>query len=304
MVLMRCWNPTSPAFIARTLGIQKPTVSSWIIKLHMSCKLKSRWHITRPYQKRVPGLTFKKIITPQILDQSGGDKVCGPDQIDQTNYKKRMVRLIENISSQQVSAQIKIEVMQRAGATCPKVNMGCRRKRIPSLFDSGSQVTLIHQSFFEWEILPHIGPSGGEKAEVHQLFQLTAANHGRFPMSMYEELDLDFWGIVGPKVGVLITQEPNELLDECHETELPGIIGWNLIRLDYLVFVQKYGSISLENFDCPMGISPLLFSQLCVFHHSKAGGIQLDSITINAIGQQQLSKKCPTIYHEWRMAIE
>ena len=42
---------------------------------------------------------------------------------------------MEKISSQQVSTQIKIEVMQTAVATCPKVNMGCRRKRIPSLLD-------------------------------------------------------------------------------------------------------------------------------------------------------------------------
>ena len=48
------------------------------------------------------------------------------------------------------------------------------------------------------------------------MHQLTAANHGKLPMSMYIELDLDFLGIVVPKVGVLITEEPNELLDECH----------------------------------------------------------------------------------------
>ena len=41
---------------------------------------------------------------------------------------------------------------------------------------------------------------------------------------MYVELDLDFLGIVVPKVGVLITQEPNELLETCHKTKLPG--GW------------------------------------------------------------------------------
>ena len=40
-----------------------------------------------------------------------------------------------------------------------------------------------------------------------------------------------------------------------------------------------------------MGISTLLFSQLCVFHHTKAGGIQSDSITITTIGQQQQSKR-------------
>ena len=95
-----------------------------------------------------------KIIVPQILDQSEGDKFCGPDWIDKSNMDKRIVGLIEAISSQNVSAELKFEVMQRAVATCPKGNMGCRRK-IPSLLDSGSQVTLICQSYFEQEILPY-----------------------------------------------------------------------------------------------------------------------------------------------------
>ena len=60
---------------------------------------------------------------------------------------------------------------------------------------------------------------------MHQLFQLTAANHEKLPVPMYVELDLDFLGIVVPKVGVLITQDPNELLDKHHKTKLPGIIG-------------------------------------------------------------------------------
>ena len=150
-----------------------------------------------------------------------------PAQTYKSSYEDRIVGLIRNISSQQVSAQIKIEVMQRVVATCPKVNMGCGRKRIPSLLDSGSQVTLICQSFFNQEILPHIQPSDGKKAETHQLFQLTAANHGKLHISMYVELDLDIFGIVVPKVGVPITQEPSEHLDECHKTELPGVIGWN-----------------------------------------------------------------------------
>ena len=55
-------------------------------------------------------------------------------------------------------------------------------------------------------------------------------------MSMYVELDLDFWEVIVPKVGVLITQEPNELLDDCHKTKLPGSISWNLIKLAYQVF--------------------------------------------------------------------
>ena len=70
---------------------------------------------------------------------------------------------------------------------------------------------------------------------------------------MYVELDLDFLGIVVPKVGVLIIQEPNELLDTCHKTKLAGVVGWNLIKLAFEVFVQKYGVLCLENFDCSIG---------------------------------------------------
>ena len=109
-------------------------------------------------------------MAPQAVDQSGGEKVCGPDQSDYKMNNKGIVSLMEKISSQQVSAQVKIEVMQRAMSTCPRINMGCGRKRIPSLLDSGSQVSLICQSFFKQEILPHIELSDVEKAKAHQLF--------------------------------------------------------------------------------------------------------------------------------------
>ena len=108
---------------------------------------------------------------------------------------------------------------------------------------------------------------------------------------MYVELDLDFLGIVVPKVGFRITQEPNKLLESRHRTKLPGVVGWNLIKLAYQVFVKNYGILCLDNFDCPTGVGPLLFSQLCVYHHCKAGGLYSDSVTLNINGQQQLPKK-------------
>ena len=84
------------------------------------------------------------------------------------------------------------------------------------------------------------------KADAHQLFQLTDASNGKLPMSMYMELVLYFLGIMVPKVGVQITQEPKELLDECHKNKLPGIIGWNFIKLAYQVLIQKnMGNIAL-----------------------------------------------------------
>ena len=50
-------------------------------------------------------------MVPQTLDLSEGEKVCGPDQNDKINHDKGIVGLLEKISSQQVSAQIRIKVM-------------------------------------------------------------------------------------------------------------------------------------------------------------------------------------------------
>ena len=59
-------------------------------------------------------------MAPQILDQSEGDKVCGPDQSDQPNVDKRIVGLVKTISSQNVSAEVKFEVMQSSCCNMPQ----------------------------------------------------------------------------------------------------------------------------------------------------------------------------------------
>ena len=73
------------------------------------------------------------------------------------------------------------------------------------------------------------------------------------------------------------------------------------MHLAYEVFVKNYGIPCLDNFDCPTGVSPLLFSQLCVYHHCKAGGLHSDSVTLNINAQQQLPKKKPKILPSIKM---
>ena len=85
------------------------------------------------------------------------------------------------------------------------------------------------------------------------------------PIRMYTELDLTFWGLKVPNVGILIAEEPNQVLDKKHHTRLPGIVGWNLIQLSYDMFAQKYGTTGFDSIMCPKGVNPLLFSQLCIF---------------------------------------
>ena len=111
-------------------------------------------------------------------------------------------------------------------------------------------------------------PAKGEKANAHTLFRLTVANDGQMPIKVYTELDFTFWGLKVLNGGVLITEEPSQVLDKEHQTKLPGIAGWNLIWLSYNTFIEKYGTTGFDSFICPEGVNPLLFSQLCIFHYS------------------------------------
>ena len=58
------------------------------------------------------------------------------------------------------------------------------------------------------------------------------------------------------------------MLDPEHKTRLPGITGWNLVRLTYKEFTKKHNPFVFENFECPEGVELLLFLQLCKYYHA------------------------------------
>ena len=59
--------------------------------------------------------------------------------------------MIQTLTSQAVSSEMKHKVMQRAVSQCPAVPMDLLGQKVPSLLDSGSKVTLICEG-----ILPKI----------------------------------------------------------------------------------------------------------------------------------------------------
>ena len=158
--------------------------------------------------------------------------------------------------------------MQWAVAKCPKVSISAHEIQIPSLLDLASEVMLLRQSYFEQHLLLKIQAATSEKAETHQLFHLMVANDGQLPVKMYTKLDINFLGLKVPNVGVLVVEDPSQVLDKKHQSKLPGIVGWNLVWLSYNMFVEKYGTSGFDSFICLEGVNPLLFSQLCVYHHS------------------------------------
>ena len=103
---------------------------------------------------------------------------------------------------------------------------------------------------------------------------------------MYTELDINFLGLKVPNVGVLIVDDPTQVLDKKHQTKLPGIVGWNLIQLSYNAFVEQYGASGFDSFVCLEGVNPLLFSQLCVYHHSNTDNNNKLGVSSNPVSQQ------------------
>ena len=107
-----------------------------------------------------------------------------------------------------------------------------------------------------------------------------------------------------PRVGFLITQNPNRVLDPDHRTRLPRIVGWNLVKLAYQEFLKKYNIDVFEDFECPEGVNPLLFSQLCIYYYAdvvpavvneiqdKDGLIHTKEVTKNKKGNIIDLKKC------------
>ena len=148
-------------------------------------------------------------------------------------------------------------------------------------------MTLLRKSYFEKHLLPKIQVVTSEKANAHQLFHHTVANDGQLSVKMYMELDINFLGVKVPKVGILIVEDPSQVLDKKCQSELPGIVGWNLIWLSYNVFVENNGTSGFDSFVCPEGVNPLLFSQLCVYHHSNTNKSSEVGVSTQSVSQQQ-----------------
>ena len=62
------------------------------------------------------------------------------------NYETELIRCIHSAS---ISAETKLEIMQHAVARSPKVCINAHGIQIPSLLDSGSDVTLLRQAYLK-----------------------------------------------------------------------------------------------------------------------------------------------------------
>ena len=83
----------------------------------------------------------------------------------------------------------------------------------------------------------------------------------------YFEANISVLGFRIPQVGFLVVKDLNVLLEPQYNTQLPGVIGCNLIRLGCEEFKWSFGSEAFEEFCCPENVHPVVFSQLCSHYH-------------------------------------
>ena len=111
-------------------------------------------------------------------------------------------------------------------------------------------VTLIHEAYFNKHILPLLHGSVEELAEAHLLFCLSAANNQDMPVLKYFKADVSILGFCIPSVGFLVVKDPNTVLEPQYSTQMPRVIGCNLIQLGYEEFGKVYAFEAFETFTC------------------------------------------------------
>ena len=166
--------------------------------------------------------------------------------------------------------------MQQAVAPCLEIIMSVKGKPIRSLLDSSSEVTLINESYYKEHIEHRLVPSSGLYKNSHNLFSLRGIEEGHVPLSKHFECDIEVGGQKVHRVGILVKKDKVPLVDsKGRKTKTPALLGSNLIQIAVNEFCETFGEDCLRLFKCPVGISPLWFSTLCLYYyahvHKKSG---------------------------------
>ena len=172
--------------------------------------------------------------------------------------------------------------MQQAVAPCPEIIMSIKGKPTRSLLDSGSEVTLVNESYYREYIEHQLLPSSGSYNNSHNLFSLRGVEEGHVPLSKHFECDIEVGGQLVHRVGILVKKDKIPLVDsKGRKAKTPALLGSNLIRIAVNEFCELFGEDCLRLFECPKGISPLWFSTLCLYYYAhihKKSGVGASSV--------------------------
>ena len=160
--------------------------------------------------------------------------------------------------------------------------MSIKGKPTKSLLDSGSEVTLMNESYYKEHIEHCLVPSSNTYNNSHNLFSLKGVEEGHVPLSKHFECDIEVGGQVVHRVGILVKKDKIPLIDsKGRKAKTPALLRSNLIRIMLNEFCELHGEECIRLFECPAGISPLWFSTLCLYyfaHVPQKAGVGASSV--------------------------
>ena len=120
--------------------------------------------------------------------------------------------------------------MHQSVAPCPEIIMSVKGKPNKSLLDSGSEVTLINESYFKEHIKHRLLPSSGAYNNSHNLFSLQGIEEGNVSLSKHFECDIEVGDKIIHRVGILVKKDKVPLVDsKGRKAKTPALLGSNLI---------------------------------------------------------------------------
>ena len=142
-------------------------------------------------------------------------------------------------------------------------------KPTKSLLDSGSECTLMNESYFKDHIKHRLLPSSGLYNNLHNVFNLKGVEEGHILLTRHFEVDIEVAGQLVHCVGILVKKDTVPLMDgKGRKAKTPALLGSNLICITLNEFCETFGEEPLHLFKCPIGISPLWFSTLCLYYYA------------------------------------
>ena len=190
--------------------------------------------------------------------------------------------LLKELLCKTISDNNKLDIMHQAVAPCPEIVMTIKGKPTKSLLDSRSQCTLMNESYFKEFIKHHLLPFlSGAYNNSHNLLNLKGIE-GHVPLTRHFECNIEVGGQLVHQVGILVKKDKVPLVDsKGSKAKTPALLGSNLIHIALNEFCERFGEECIHLFECPISISPLWFSTLCLYyftHITEKAGVGASSI--------------------------
>ena len=134
--------------------------------------------------------------------------------------------LCKDISCKHLSDDNKLDIMHQAVAPCLEIVMSIKGKSTKSLLDSGSEVTLMNESYYKEHIEHRLVPSSNTYNNSHNLFSLKGVEEGHVPLSKHCECDIEVGGQVVHCAGILVKKYKVPLIDSNgRKPKTPALLG-------------------------------------------------------------------------------